>query len=224
MIDTGNDGSWAWAGPIDPGDTPPSSSGRRRSAGTSFQIVDDPEFASREDRAGGAGYHRRGDLAASDGVVRRRPSRSALRGSPRRRNVHRDVKPANILIDLEQRPFLIDSVARQARIPPRSMEFCAGTVTYMSPEQTSAVGSPSIARRSDIYSLAVTFHEVLTGRRMTQGMARETMSSEMALRAGRGAIRSRTGVPSGLDRRLGKALAQRTRTGGAARRSASRRT
>ena len=48
---------------------------------------------------------------------------------------------------------------RQAPEPP---EFIAGTLAYMAPEQTGRVNR-SIDSRSDLYSLGVTFYEMLTG-------------------------------------------------------------
>ncbi|MGV7218038.1 trifunctional serine/threonine-protein kinase/ATP-binding protein/sensor histidine kinase [Bradyrhizobium sp. UFLA05-112] len=81
--------------------------------------------------------------------------------------VHRDVKPAHILVncpDGEAR-FTGFGLAsrhpreRQASEPP---EFIAGTLPYMAPEQTGRMNR-SIDSRSDLYSLGVTFYEMLTG-------------------------------------------------------------
>ncbi|MCP3460618.1 trifunctional serine/threonine-protein kinase/ATP-binding protein/sensor histidine kinase [Bradyrhizobium sp. CCGUVB23] len=81
--------------------------------------------------------------------------------------VHKDVKPAHILVNCPdgQVRFTGFGLAsrhpreRQASEPP---EFIAGTLPYMAPEQTGRMNR-SIDSRSDLYSLGVTFYEMLTG-------------------------------------------------------------
>ena len=75
--------------------------------------------------------------------------------------IHRDVKPANILIDHHGRAKLADfGIAHSAT---KTGEFAPslGTLRYMSPEQLE--GKPS-DHRSDLYSLGVVLYEVQTGR------------------------------------------------------------
>jgi serine/threonine protein kinase len=77
--------------------------------------------------------------------------------------VHRDLKPSNVMITEANIVKLLDfGIA----ISDRSTEltnpgFLVGSLNYMSPEQVS--GGKATAR-SDIYSVAVTLYEVLTGR------------------------------------------------------------
>ena len=81
--------------------------------------------------------------------------------------VHRDINPANVLVDSTGEVTLIDfSIAtRQAEdhIPvshPRGLE---GTLPYLSPEQTGRMNRP-VDYRSDFYSLGITLFELFSGR------------------------------------------------------------
>jgi predicted ATPase len=81
--------------------------------------------------------------------------------------VHKDVKPANILVngttgEVRLTGFGIASRLsreRQAAEPPETL---AGTLAYMAPEQTGRMNR-SIDSRSDLYGLGVTFYQMLTG-------------------------------------------------------------
>jgi PAS domain S-box-containing protein len=83
------------------------------------------------------------------------------------RVIHKDIKPANILINPETKQVkLIDfSIASllpqetQTLINPNVLE---GTLAYISPEQTGRMNR-GIDYRTDFYSLGVTFYELLTG-------------------------------------------------------------
>jgi len=82
--------------------------------------------------------------------------------------VHKDIKPGNVLVDgaagrVWLTGFGIASRLPRERQPPAPPEFIAGTLAYMAPEQTGRVNR-SVDSRSDLYSLGVTFYEMLTGR------------------------------------------------------------
>ena len=77
--------------------------------------------------------------------------------------VHRDVKPANVLLDSQRHPQLLDfGLALQHQHDDSTA--LVGTPAYMSPEQ-SRCETDSVDGRSDIYSLGVVFYEMLAGRR-----------------------------------------------------------
>jgi len=76
--------------------------------------------------------------------------------------VHRDVKPSNVLVeDATARPVLIDFGLVDARAGVVQDCMAMGTPEYMPPEQ--ARGLP-ITARADVYALACTTFELLTGR------------------------------------------------------------
>jgi predicted ATPase/transcriptional regulator with GAF, ATPase, and Fis domain len=91
---------------------------------------------------------------------------AALAQVHRRSLLHKDIKPANVLVDDAGKVWLTGfGIAsqvpreRQAPVPP---EIIAGTLAYMAPEQTGRMNR-SIDARSDLYSFGVTLYEIFTG-------------------------------------------------------------
>ena len=80
--------------------------------------------------------------------------------------IHKDIKPANILVtaaeEVRLTGFGIASRLPRERQSPEPPEVIAGTLAYMAPEQTGRMNR-SINSRSDLYSLGVTLYEMLTG-------------------------------------------------------------
>ncbi len=81
--------------------------------------------------------------------------------------VHKDVKPANVLVDAAgDRVWLtgfgVATRLPRERRPPEPPESIAGTLAYMAPEQTGRINR-SVDSRSDLYSLGVTLYQALTG-------------------------------------------------------------
>jgi len=81
--------------------------------------------------------------------------------------IHKDIKPANILAGPVTNKawftgFGISSRLIRERRPAELPEMIAGTLAYMAPEQTGRMNR-SIDSRSDLYSLGVTFYQMLTG-------------------------------------------------------------
>src|SRR6202522_2768652 len=92
---------------------------------------------------------------------------SALGRLHERGLVHKDVKPANILVKAETDEVWLTGFGIASRLPrerqaPAAPEVIAGTLAYMAPEQTGRMNR-SVDSRSDFYALGVTFYEMLAG-------------------------------------------------------------
>jgi PAS domain S-box-containing protein len=81
--------------------------------------------------------------------------------------VHKDIKPANILVNNATGEVRLTGFGIASRLPrerqvPHPPETIAGTLAYMAPEQTGRMNR-SIDSRSDLYALGATFYQMLTG-------------------------------------------------------------
>ena len=122
--------------------------------------------------------------------------------------VHRDVKPANILIDRQLRPYLADFglALREEDLGQRGKG--AGTPVYMSPEQARSEGH-SVDGRSDIFSLGMVFYELLTATRPFRGSSTAEILERIRMLEPRPPRQIDDTIPKELERICLKALAKR---------------
>ena len=96
--------------------------------------------------------------------------------------IHRDLKPSNIMVRANGAAKVMDFGI--ARVKSASMKTqtgtSMGTAHYMSPEQV--LGRKTIDHRTDIYSLGVTFFEVLTGVLPFKGKGEENTESDFLVK------------------------------------------
>ncbi|MBX6311862.1 MAG: protein kinase [Isosphaeraceae bacterium] len=84
--------------------------------------------------------------------------------------LHRDVKPANLLLTLAKGPKLLDfNLAQAAQAEGAEAALRGGTLPYMAPEQLEAFLVPelweTIGPAADLYALGLVLRELLTGQR-----------------------------------------------------------
>ncbi|HZI07390.1 MAG TPA: serine/threonine-protein kinase, partial [Archangium sp.] len=110
---------------------------------------------------------------------------STLAEIHRRGIIHKDIKPANIILTPSGEAWLIDfgiaSLQLVEHVDAMQASLIEGTLAYMSPEQTGRMNR-SVDYRTDLYSLGITLYELLTGSRPFQGLdALEWFHAHMAL-------------------------------------------
>jgi len=123
--------------------------------GTAFVVIELMQGRSLHDRLQAGG----GQVRPAVAVRWARQLADALAALHQYGRVHRDVKPGNILIDSHDNAILADfGIAVEVTAAPTGSS--TGTPGYKSPEQRRAA---ALDARSDVFSLAVVLHEMLTG-------------------------------------------------------------
>jgi serine/threonine protein kinase len=122
--------------------------------------------------------------------------------------VHRDVKPANIVIEEDSgRPALVDFGLAAPGDDP-NLALAVGTPRYMAPEQ-AGMGVPgrAVSARTDVYALACTAFEMITGRPPFEGSDPNQLMRQHA-RKPPPAVSSIRKELAAFDRVLARALAK----------------
>ena len=121
--------------------------------------------------------------------------------------VHRDLKPENVMVDDRDRIKLIDfGIAMKEdarRLTFVDMSATLGTPDYISPEQVKGQRGD---QRSDIYSLAIMFYEMLTGEVPFSGPNPLAVMNERLLHDPSPARKLRREIPAEIDEILSRAL------------------
>ncbi|MEE2940960.1 MAG: protein kinase [Planctomycetota bacterium] len=120
--------------------------------------------------------------------------------------LHRDVKPANVLLDRGGRVLITDfGLAKldESEDLTREGDF-VGTLRYMAPEQFSGHAEP----RSDVYGLGLVLYELLTLERAVRGDSRAELVNELLHVVPRSPDAVRPEVPQDLARIVMKAVAK----------------
>jgi formylglycine-generating enzyme required for sulfatase activity/serine/threonine protein kinase len=105
----------------------------------------------------------KGTLSEAEVLKIFKPVAEALDHAHRHKVVHRDVKPSNIILNEAVEPFIMDfGIAREMKDSMTRVtgKNSSGTLPYMSPEQ---LRGEDPAPAQDVYSLAATIYECLTG-------------------------------------------------------------
>lgn len=149
---------------------------------------------------------KRYSLEQSLGIVR--DLLSALDYAHRQNIVHRDVKPANLLVEASGRVKLTDfGVARiqDSGEATRTKGSMVGTLKYMSPEQVQGL---AVDARSDLFAAGIVLYQLLTGKRPFDGEGEFAIIHQIVSQQPAPPSSINPQLPAALDAVVARALAK----------------
>lgn len=177
-------------------------------------LTDDGRFVIVSRYVGGGSLQRalnQRKFTPTDAVNVLAPVADALDHAHRRGFVHRDVKPANILLDEQGRPYLADfGLALHEQMQRGLAGKVSGSPPYMSPEQFRGEAH-FLDGRSDIWSAGVVLYEMLTGVRPFRGANVTGIMNEVLNRPPKPPRQLREDVPLRLEQVCLRCLAKSPR-------------
>ncbi|TMK78385.1 MAG: serine/threonine protein kinase [Actinobacteria bacterium] len=169
--------------------------------GTPFLVMELIDGETLHDRIG-----REGPLPVADAALIARAIAAGLEAAHGAGIVHRDVKPANVMLDraggVKITDFGIAAAASNTRLTQGSG---LGTATYASPEQTRG---ERVTAASDVYSLGVVTYEMLTGLPPFDGPSPVAIALAHAEQEPQPIRAARPEVPAGVAAVVERALAK----------------
>ncbi|HVL54806.1 MAG TPA: protein kinase, partial [Vitreimonas sp.] len=162
-----------------------------------MQLVDGPDLE--------AVLTERGRLSVAEALRIAVSTAEALEAAHARGIVHRDIKPGNILLTAERDVRVVDFGIARALGDARTTNpgLLLGSVQYCSPEQV--LGEP-IGPATDIYSLGIVLHELLTGTRPWDGPSAAAVALARLHEPPPPPTRIVTDLPPGVDALVDRAL------------------